>query len=267
VILALEDDVAHIEEDPGLGVARAIVLLYVAAIIGAEAIASAVGPVAGAVWDAILLYAMLNSCVVAPDRSESRLFPFLALVPLLRLLSLTMPSRHVAEIWWYAMVGAPLLLGAFLAARAVPIAWPGLRLRKRAIPIQTAIALAGVPLSLAAYEILEPAPLVSPLTAPSLVGASLILIVFSAFTEEVVFRGLLQGAAREFFGLLGLVIVSVLYASLYIGSMSAAYVGFTGVVGLALAVAVDRTGVLWGAVGAHAFLNIGLLLVWPTVQG
>ena len=242
-------------------------VLYVAAIIGAEAIASAVGATAGAACDAILLYAMLNSYVVAPDRPESRIFPFLALVPLLRLLSLTIPSRHVAELWWYVMVGAPLLLGAILAARAVPIAWPGLRLRKRAVPMQTAIAIAGAPLSLAAYEILTPAPLISPLTAPSLLGGSLLLIVFSAFPEELVFRGLLQGAAREFFGVLGLVIVSVLYAGLYIGSMSAAYVAFTGAVGLALAVGVDRTGVLWGAVGARALMNIGLLLVWPIVHG
>jgi uncharacterized protein len=265
--LALEPDLSHTEDDRHLPVSRTIVLLYVAAIIGAEAIASAVGVVAGAACDAILLYAMLNSYVVAPNLSESRLFPFLALVPLLRLLSLTMPSRHVAEIWWYAMVGAPLLLGAFLAARAVPIAWPGLRFRREAAPMQAAIALAGAPLSLAAYEILTPAPLISPLTAPSLVGGSLILILFSAFPEELVFRGLLQGAAREFFGGLGPVVVSVLYASLYIGSMSAAYVAFAGAVGLALAVAVNRTGVLWGAVGAHALLNIGLLLVWPTVHG
>jgi uncharacterized protein len=263
--LALGHDLAHTQDERRLG--GTIVVLYVAAIIAAEAIASAVGATAGAACDAILLYALLNSCVVAPDRPESRLFPFLALVPLLRLLSLSIPSRHVAEIWWYAMVGAPLLLGAFLAARAVPITWPGLGLPKGSVRIQTAIALAGAPLSLAAYEILKPGSLISPLTAPSLVGGSILLIVFSAFPEELVFRGLLQGAARDFFGTLGLAIVSVLYAGVYIGSMSAAYVAFSGVVGFGLAIAVDRTGVLWGAVGARALLTIGLLLVWPTVHG
>jgi len=213
--------------------------------------------------------ALLLACgtAPAPDRPESRVLPFLALAPLLRLLSLTMPNRHVAEIWWYAMAGAPLLLAAFLAARAVPVGWPGLAFRRRRLWMQVPIALLGVPLGMAAYEILTPEPLISPLTVPTVIGASLLLIVFSGFADEVVFRGLLQGAARELFGVLGLVVVSALYAGLYIGSLSAAYVAFAGGVGLVLAVAVDRTGMLWGAVGARALLTIGLLIVWPTVLG
>jgi uncharacterized protein len=266
VALALEADLGQAEVDRR-GASRKAVLLYVAAIVVAEAIASAVGAVAGAICDAVLVFAMLNSFAIAPQRPEGRILPFLALAPLLRILSMAMPSRHVAEIWWYPMIGAPLLLGAFLAVRAVPISWPGLGLRRNAVPVQTAIALAGAPLSLLAYEILKPEPLISPLHAPSLAGGSLLLVAFSALPEEVLFRGLLQSAARELFGPLGLAAVSVLFAGLYIGSMSALYVVFIGVVGLALAVAVDRTGVLWGAVGAHALLNIGLLLVWPTVQG
>ena len=125
----------------------------------------------------------------------------------------------------------------------------------------------GAPLGVAAYEILTPAPLISPLTVPTVIGGSLLLIVFSAFPEEFIFRGLLQGEARRLFGMLGLAIVSGLYAGLFLGSMSAVSVAFMGAVGLGLAVAVDRTGVLWGAVGAHALLNIGLLLVWPSVAG
>jgi uncharacterized protein len=248
-----------------LDTGRALVLVYVAALIGAEATGAAVGAVPGAAFHAVVLFALLNTYAIAPDRPAARVLPVLALVPLLRLFSLTMPSRHFAEIWWYAMVGAPLLLAAFLATRAVPVAWPGLRLGRRALPLQAAIALAGAPLGLAAYGILTPAPLISPLTAPRLLGGAFILIVFSAFLEELIFRGLLQGAARELFGRFGLVIVSVLYASLYVGSLSAPYVGFVGVVGLMFAVAVERTGILWGAVGAHALMNIGLLLVWPTV--
>lgn len=250
-----------------LGAGRVIVVLYVAAIIGAEVIAVAVGPVAGVACDAAVLLALLNSYAFAPDRSESRCLAFLALAPLLRVLSLTLPNRHVAEIWWYAMAGAPLLLGAYLAAREVPVSWPGLRFRRDGALTQAAIALAGVPLGVAAYEILTPSPLIAPLTAPSLVGGAVILVVFSAFAEELVFRGLLQGAALALFGRFGLVIVGVLYAGLYIGSLSVGYVAFIGVVGLALAIAVERTGVLWGAIGAHALLNIGLLLVWPTVHG
>jgi hypothetical protein len=248
-------------------VGRAIVLFYVAALIGAEVIAAAVGPVSGAACHAVVLLALLNTYAISPDLPEGRLLALLALVPLLRILSLTMPNRHVAEIWWYGMVGVPLMLGALLAARLVPTAWPDLSIRREQLLAQVAIALAGAPLGVAAFEILTPAPVISPLTAPSFLGGAFILIVFSAFLEELIFRGLLQRGARELFGGLGLVIVSVLYASLYVGSLSAPYIAFVGAVGLMFAVAVERTGILWGAVGAHSLLNVGLLMVWPTVHG
>jgi membrane protease YdiL (CAAX protease family) len=142
-----------------------------------------------------------------------------------------------------------------------------LSIRREQLPAQVAIALAGAPLGIAAFEILTPAPVISPLTGPNFLGGAFILIVFSAFLEELIFRGLLQRGARELFGRLGLVIVSVLYASLYVGSLSAPYIAFVGAVGLMFAVAVERTGILWGVVGAHSLLNVGLLMVWPTVHG
>lgn len=249
-----------------LDTGRALVLVYVAALIGAEVVAVVVGAVPGAVCHAVVLLLLLNTYAVAPDRPAGRLLALLALVPLLRLLSLGMPNRHLAEIWWYEMVGAPLMLGAVLVGRLVPTAWPDLSLGRAQLLAQAAIALAGAPLGLAAYEILTPAPLISPLTVPTFLGGALILTVFSAFLEELVFRGLLQHGARELFGRPGLVIVSVLYASLYVGSLSVPYVALVGAVGLMFAVAVERTGILWGAVGAHALMSIGLLMVWPTVH-
>jgi membrane protease YdiL (CAAX protease family) len=249
-----------------LGAGQAVALLFVAGIIGAEAIAVAIGAVAGAACQAVLLLAILNTYAFTAGRPESRLLPFLALAPLLRILSLTMPNRHIAEVWWYPLIGAPLLLAAFLTVRAVPVAWPGLGIRRKGLAVQAAVVLAGAGLSAAAYEILTPSALVSPVTVPTVLGASVLLLFFSAFPEELIFRGFLQGAAREVFGGAGLVITSALYAGLYIGSMSVAYVAFMGAVGLALAIVVDRTGVLWGAIGAHALLNIGLLLVWPAVH-
>jgi uncharacterized protein len=238
---------------------------YVSAIMAAEAVAIAVDGVAGAICHAGVLLALLMTYSLTAHRAHSHLIYLLALVPLLRILSLTMPTRHVAEIWWYPMVGAPLLLAAFLATRAVHVPWPGLRMRRKDASYQAAIALTGAPLGVAAYAIMTPEPLISPLSVPRLLVGVIVLVVFSALAEEIVFRGLLQGAAREAFGVFGILIVGLLYSSIYAGSLSAAYMGFSGAVGIALAAAVDRTGVLWGAVGARALVIVGLLLVWPVL--
>jgi membrane protease YdiL (CAAX protease family) len=40
-----------------------------------------------------------------------------------------------------------------------------------------------------------------------------------------------------------------------------------GATGVGLSLAVKRTGRIWGPIGAHALLDIGLLVVWPAVLG
>lgn len=246
---------------------RATVLVCVGAIVAAQGVAAAIGPVAGAMCSAVVLAAVLSSYVLADPLPERRILPLLGLVPLLSLFSFAAPTRDVPMIWWYPMVGAPFLIAVFLAGRLDRVSWSSLLLRAGGMRAQAGVVAAGVPLSGAAYAILRPEPLISPLTPAGFVGGALVLTLFSAFAEEVVFRGLLQDAAGELLGGAGTVVVGVLFASLYTGSLSALYVAFVGGVGLVFAGVVERSGVLWGVVGAHAILNVGLLIVWPSVYG
>ena len=116
-----------------------------------------------------------------------------------------------------------------------------------------------------AYLILRPRPLVSPLTWHSLLLSTIVLLVFAALIEELIFRWLLQDVAVRLLGPPGLVLANALYASTYAGSLSAGFALFMGAVGLAFAVAVRRTGLLWGVVAAHALLDLGLLVIWPSL--
>ena len=42
-------------------------------------------------------------------------FPVLALVPLLRILSITMPIPQAGRIYWYGLIGVPVALALVLA--------------------------------------------------------------------------------------------------------------------------------------------------------
>jgi membrane protease YdiL (CAAX protease family) len=84
-------------------------------------------------------------------------------------------------------------------------------------------------------------------------------------TEELIFRGLLQHVLIEVFGPVGLLWSTGIYASLYISSLSVAYVLFIGLVSLFFGWCVRRTGSLWGVVAAHSGVAVGMACVWPFV--
>jgi uncharacterized protein len=220
--------------------------------------------VAGLAVEAVLVLALANVAAAAAG-DEARLFGVLALVPLARLLSFTMPIASVPTLYWHALIGAPLLPALAVAARAYGYSASSLGLGRGRILTQLAVAATGGPLGLAAYEILRPAPVVRHLDGSHLVFGSLTLLVFAAFIEELVFRGLLQRAALGVFGAAGVVLVNVVYGVTAIGSLSAGYAVFVGLMGCWFSIASRRSGCLWGVIGAHALTVTGLVLVWPAV--
>ena len=247
-----------------LATEQAAALAFVAALVGAEILGELTSVVAGAAVDGVVLLVLLNAALLGLVRPASLLPPVLALVPLMRILSVALPMRQASQLSWYVLVGVPLLLGIALAARTVGHERPARRSRWATVPVQVIVAALGVPLGMVAYSTLHPAP-IQPLTARGVVLATVVLFLFAALVEELIFRRLLQDVVVRLFGTAGVVLVSVLYAATFAGSLSARYVVLMGVVGLGFAFAVRWTGALWGAVAAHTLLLVGLLVVWPAL--
>jgi membrane protease YdiL (CAAX protease family) len=111
----------------------------------------------------------------------------------------------------------------------------------------------------------HPTALIPALDWRDLVVGAIILTIFVGFTEELIFRGLLQQVMIDVFGPPGLLWSTGIYASLYISSRSVTYVLFIGLVSLFFGWCVQRTGSLWGVVAAHSGLAVGMACVWPFV--
>jgi uncharacterized protein len=244
--------------------APAIAAVFVLA--GAELLFVERHVLAGLVVEAAFVLALANVAALAAA-GGGRLFGLLALVPLARLLSFTMPLGGVQPLYWHALIGAPLLPALALAVRAHGFPYGALPLARGALARQVAIAATGVPIGLAGYEVLQPAPVVRRLDASHLLFGSLTLLVFAAFVEELLFRGLLQRAACSAFGWAGAVFVNIVFAVSAIGSLSVGYALFAAAMGGWFSFAVERSRCLWGVVAAHALAAIGLVLVWPFVFG
>jgi uncharacterized protein len=248
---------------------------YVAAIALCEVVFAFVDTTAGVICHAALLLGLLTHYIAAEHASATSLgrdraddaLAALALVPLLRILSVTVPFEELPRIWWFAFTGIPLLVAAALTARLLGLNAAAMGIQVRTWASQLPIALSGIPLSLSAYVLLRPDPIVGSLDAQDLILGSIILMAFTGLAEELVFRGIIQTAFVRLYGAVGLVWSSVVFAALYAGSGSAGYVLFIGLVGLAFGWCLERTGSIAGISLAHGLLNIGLILVWPAVLG
>ena len=94
-----------------------------------------------------------------------------------------------------------------------------------------------------------------------------LLVVFSGFLEELMFRSLLQSQAVAAFGApLGLTLTTGLFTTLYLGTLNPAYAVFMGAVGLFFGYCVYKTNSVWGVVAAHSLLKVMLLLLLPTIM-
>jgi len=214
----------------------------------------------------------------------------------LRILSLVMPLQEIPPIYWYAFIGAPLLVAALLTARHLGLSFASLGFSSPRWPLQIAIATSGLPLGLIAFFLVRPEPLTPSFQWRGLAIGSVILVIFVGFTEEFLFRALLLQVAPRRWGRPrvlrrpmgrgghrtgsdphdghfkkalpvdpGLFWSSAVFAIMSIGSRSFLYVLFVGLIGMFFGWCVRRTGSTWGVVAAHSALVIGALLIFPYV--
>jgi membrane protease YdiL (CAAX protease family) len=234
---------------------------YLVAIVAAELLV-VVSPPFGMAGHLILVFALVLHSGIGPSE-ERPLLLSLVLVPLIRVVSLSLPLAPSSVVYRYFLTSVPLFVAAAVAIRILGFSRRDLGLCLGTPIHQFLIALLSLPLGAVIYLILRPAPLVEPLSLPMAIVAGLILVVSTGFMEELVFRGLLQKSSQRVLGRFGAPYVSAVSAALYIGYRSGVLVACMFLVGLAFAWIVMRTGSLFGVGVAHGLANVVILLVLP----
>jgi len=238
-------------------------IIYLLAIVTAEAVTVFVQPVWGIVCHAIVLVAVVMHSALASDYRYRHLVLSLALVPLVRIISLSMPLVNIPQIWWYPIIYAPLLAAAIVVVRILGLRAREVGLSFSSVPVQLAVGLSGLLFGVAEYFILAPEPMIAELTWQEVWLPALIFLMCTGFVEEFIFRGVLQRTAVEVFGGWGIIYVSLLFAVLHMGFLSLIDVVFVFVVALFFGWVVKKTGSLFGVTLAHGVTNILLYLVVP----
>lgn len=240
-----------------------VALLYLAGISLGELLTSGMDPLIGLVLHGMVLLLLILQGASASRRVAQRFYFSMALVPLIRLMSLSLPLTNFVLVYWYLIIGTPLFLAAFFSARMMGLSIDNLLFNVSYPVLQIVVALSGVLLGYAEYVILRPQPLVAAFSFALIWQPALILLIFTGLLEEVIFRGLLQQSSREFIGRWGLLYAGVLFAVMHLGYRSAADFLFVLMVALYFGQVVKQTRSILGVTIAHGLTNIGLFLVFP----
>jgi len=242
---------------------------YVAALFVAELLLAESGFLAGGISHVLLLLTLLAHYVTTEDAPYRPFLLALTLPSLMRLVSLTVTVVDLPPVLWLAMIGIPTSLATLFVLRLVPAGLGSLLDPPSDLPLQVVVALSGIVHGILLYLILRPAALV-PLNEPgAALVAMLFLVLFVAALEEVIFRGVVQAVALEITGsrVAAIVIGAVVYACMFVSADSPLAPLAMLAIGALFGATVAFTRSLWGVIGAHALMIIGLLIVWPAVAG
>lgn len=191
----------------------------------------------------------------------------LALLPLIQLVSLSLPTRLIPTLEWFVIIGIPTYVLIVLAAYRLELRPYELGLRLTRWQPQARIVLVGAILGIPGYLILQPAPLVPDPTPLNVASAALIVALFGGFLEEGLFRGVIQSVAERSLARRSIAVSAFATGLLYSTSLDIRYVAYAVLVGILFGSIVRRTGSLVGVAGGHAALFAVQLVLLPALLG
>lgn len=190
----------------------------------------------------------------------------LTLVPLIRMLALLLPLLDLPIVTWYPVVAVPMLLivSVVVYQTRLPIRTLGLQSTQRALHLM--MISGGFGLGAVLYGLRFSQTAVDPIDWGPFVLPMVLLVMLAGFTEEIIFRGLVQTIAGRLMGPWSLIYGAVLFAVLQIGYLSISLVLFALVLGLLFAQIVSWSGSLLGVALVHGMMNVTALIFLPILD-
>ncbi len=243
-----------------------ILMGYLISIIVAEVLTAYSNVLIGLVIHSIILSVLLVHASMETDYNFSNLLTCMIVIPMIRIIGLTMPLLQVPSLFWFPVIAIPLFVSAIFIIRVQKVTPIDLGLTLGNIPVQLLIGATGIILGFVEYQVLHPKPLISYFSIESVLFAGIILLISTGFAEELLFRGIIQRNAENLFGkLFGLLYASLLFTSLHIGWQSIIDLFFVFGVAIFYGYMFQRTRSLFGITLSHGISNAVLFLVMPFI--
>ena len=220
---------------------------------------------AGITLHVITLIALSVSSIWIDGTHVARSLQVLALLPVLRLLNISMPVFSEMTLYLYVYIYAPMLVPVFLVVRHQHITKEALGFHfskmKQYIPLSLVV---GIVIAQGENFTIHAGNLIPDLSVISLLKLSFIMIFFVGFMEEFVFRSLIQTRLSESFGSLkGLLLTSLLFGAMHSGYGTIYEIFYTFLAGLVIGYMFQRTNSFPLIMLTHGFVNIFLFGIIP----
>ncbi|WP_319507339.1 CPBP family intramembrane glutamic endopeptidase [uncultured Methanolobus sp.] len=244
---------------------KQIITIPIIMVIAAELLLYSAHLKAGITLHVLTVLLLSLSSVWITESHASRSLQVLALLPILRLLNVSMPVFSQMTLNLYVYIYAPLFVPAYLVIRHqnISISRLGLGSEKLLKYIPTSIIVGGL-IAGGEYMTIHAGNLIPDLSLGNILKLSLIMIFFVGFVEELVFRSLLQTRLADSFGVLkGLLIASLLFGVMHSGYGTFYEIIYTSFAGLVLGYMFQKTNSLPLVSLTHGFVNIFLFGIIP----
>ncbi len=219
-----------------------------------------------AIWIHIgVLIALSLSDIVVKNLKVYRIYQALMLLPILRLVNLSMPVFFNTTLYTFVFVYAPLLVPLGIIVMSQRSSFERIGITAKNLPAYIILSIPlGFLLGLGEYLTIRPGYLIQDFSIGNLFILTFIMVFLVGLVEEIIFRSILQTRLEDALG----VKEAVLIAGLLFGLMHSGYgtfheVLYTGFVGLFMGFAFYKTRSLPFVVVLHGLVNVFLFGIFP----
>jgi membrane protease YdiL (CAAX protease family) len=238
---------------PVLAIAFAELMIYSGRIIGAMEIYAA------------LLLGLSLSMLYIKDDEVQKTYQALILLPVLRLVSLSMPVFYDITLYSFVFIYGLLTIPVTIALTHQGFTKEQLGITFKNIGIYVPLSIImGLLLGVGEYIIIDTNYLIPDLSITTLLVLTLIMVFLVGLIEELIFRSILQNRLEVFLGSReGLIITSVLFGLMHSGYGNIVEIFYTIAVGFIIGYMFYRTRSLPLVTMIHGFINVFLFGVIP----
>lgn len=160
------------------------------------------GSIEGAVWAHVMLLVTLVICgALVEDRELQRTYQVLMLLPVLRLVNLSMPLFFDMTLYSFIFTYAPLLIPVAIIAYGQKVTMEEIGVTTKKMVVYALLGvLVSIPLGMGEYLIIRPDYLIPDLSFPNLLQLTIVMVFFVGLVEEIIFRSFLQTRLGQVFG-------------------------------------------------------------------
>lgn len=242
-----------------------LLMLPVLLIILAELLLFS-GKMQYAIWVHVLvLIGLALATIYVSDTNLFKPYQAMMLLPLLRLVNISMPIFFEMTMYLYIFIYAPLIIPVFILAVHQRFTFEQIGFTfnywKLIIPVSVTV---GYAIALGEYYIIDPGNLIPDLSFWNVLKLSIVMIMFIGLIEELIFRSILQTRLEESMGMFsGLMVTSILFGVLHSGYGTCYEIMFTSLAGLMIGYIFQKTKSIPLIALTHGLVNIFLFGLIP----